>query len=103
MIENGGEFEKIKMSINTSFSKLAICRRYDGIIHQSLQKCDSIIDLCETKEIHIDKIKTRMIKRLEISGNRGIEFFIRNNLISEFDFEKLENSETMKLYKNLKQ
>jgi len=103
-IEKGGSFDKIKMPVSSSISDLIIYRRHNGIIHKSLKECDTIIDMCESPTKTISQklnLNVNFIKKTEISGNRGRNFFKQHNLISKIDYDKLEQSQTMLLYQNL--
>lgn len=103
-IENGGTFERIRIPLSSSISQLVLNRRYEGIIHESQKECDVILDLCEISPKIISQklnLNANFIKKTEISGNRGRNFFKQHNLISKSNYDKLEQSKTMELYQNL--
>lgn len=102
IIENGGNYNELKFPVSTNLDKFITCMRYNGIIHKSVRYCKSIIDienLCSTTT----GLNFRLMNIKESSGNRGIEFFKRHNLISPESIERINSSESFEIYSNLLQ
>jgi len=99
-IENGGKFENIKLPLSTTINQFICYRRYNGIIYDTMCDCKDIIDIEELSK-DTKHLNFKLITIKEASGNRGIEEFIKYNLLSSKLYELVLKSESNKIYRLL--